>query len=193
MNPKIRKPKSENRNKSKIKKLKPPLTDKDVKALRAGDRIVISGRIFAARDAAHRLWGKNPPFAPKGAILYYASPTPTQKGAVIGSIGPTTATRMDPFTPDLLKQGVKLTIGKGFRGPAVKEALKHYKAAYLVVPGGTAALLSKQVKSSRIIAFPELGPEAVLELEVHDFPAVVAIDSKGGDLFEQGKKKYRIK
>jgi fumarate hydratase subunit beta len=181
------------KTKSKIKKLKPPLTDKDVKTLKAGDKVLISGIIYAARDAAHRLFDKKPPFEPKGAILYYASPTPAKKGKVIGSIGPTTASRMDPFTPDLLKLGLKLTIGKGYRGVAVKEAMKHYKAAYLVVPGGAAAALSKHVKKAHIIAFPDLGPEAALELEVADFPAIVAIDSKGGDLFEQGKKKFRIK
>jgi fumarate hydratase subunit beta len=149
--------------------------------------------MFAARDAAHRLFEKKPPFEAAGGILFYASPTPTRKGKVIGSIGPTTATRMDPFTPTLLRLGLKLMIGKGRRGPEVKEAMKKYKAAYLVVPGGTAAALSRHVKSSRTIAYPDLGPEAVLELEVADFPAIVAIDCKGGDLFEQGKKKYHIK
>lgn len=173
--------------------LSPPLSDKDVKSLRAGDRVMISGLIYAARDAAHRLWDKKPPFNAEGAILYYASPTPTKKGAVIGSIGPTTATRMDAFTPNMLKLGVKVTIGKGRRGEKVKEAMKQYKAVYLVVPGGTAAVLSKHVKRAAVIAYPELGPEAVLELEVKNFPAIVAIDSKGGDLFEQGRKKYRLK
>jgi fumarate hydratase subunit beta len=179
--------------KSEIQKIKAPLTDKDIKALKAGDKVLISGRIFTARDAAHKLFGDKPPFDPKGEILYYASPTPAQRGKVIGSIGPTTATRMDPFTPGLLKQGIKLTIGKGARGPEVKEAMKKYKAAYLVVPGGTAAALSKHVKRSTVIAYPDLGPEAVLELEVSDFPAIVAIDCKGGDLFEKGKRKYHVK
>lgn len=174
-------------------KLKAPLADKDIKALKAGDRVLISGKIFTARDAAHRLFGKKPPFDPKGGILYYASPTPAPKGKVIGSIGPTTASRMDRFTPDLLKAGIKLTIGKGSRSPEVKAAMKKYKAAYLVVPGGAAAALSRHVKRSTTIAYPDLGPEAVLELEVHAFPAIVAIDCRGGDLFEQGKKKYRIK
>jgi fumarate hydratase subunit beta len=177
--------------KSKTIKLKPPLTDKDIQALRAGDKVLISGRMFAARDAAHRLFGKKPPFEVNGQILYYASPTPPKRGKAIGSIGPTTATRMDPFTPGLLKLGLKLTMGKGRRGPEVKSAMKKYKAAYLVVPGGTAALLSRHVKKSVVVAYPDLGPEAVLELEVTDFPAIVAIDSKGGDLFEQGKKQYK--
>ena len=179
------------KTKSKTIKLKPPLTDAIVKALKAGDKVSITGKIYAARDSAHRIFDGHPPFEPKGSILYYASPSPTRQGTVIGSIGPTTATRMDPFTPDLLKLGVKITIGKGSRGPEVIAAMKKYKAAYLAVPGGAAALLSKQVKKSKVIAYPDLGPEAVLELEVFDFPAIVAIDCKGANLFEQGKKKYK--
>jgi len=179
--------------KSKIKKIKPPLTDKDIRALKAGDRVLISGQIFTARDAAHRMFDKKPPFETKGTILYYASPTPARKGRAIGSIGPTTATRMDPFTPDLLKLGLKITIGKGRRGPEVVEAMKKYKAAYLVVPGGTAAALSRHVRKATLVAYPDLGPEAVLELEVAEFPAIVAIDCKGGDLFEQGKRQYHVK
>jgi fumarate hydratase subunit beta len=177
----------------KIIKLKPPITAKDVISLKAGDHVLISGKIFAARDSAHRLFGNKPPFDPAGAILYYASPTPPRKGMVIGSIGPTTATRMDPFTPQLLKLGIKLTIGKGLRGKEVIDAMKKYKAAYLVVPGGAAALLSKHIRKSTVIAYPDLGPEALLELEVVDFPAIVAIDCKGENLFETGKKKYQQK
>jgi fumarate hydratase subunit beta len=187
------KAKKSTKAKAKFQKLKPPITDKDVKALKVGDRVLISGKIFAARDAAHKIFDKRPPFQAEGAVLYYASPAPTRKGKVIGSIGPTTATRMDPFTPDLLKLGVKLTIGKGTRGEEVKEAMKKYKAAYLVVPGGTAALMTRYIRKSTIIAYPDLGSEAVLELDVVDFPAMVAIDCKGGDLFEQGKKKYQTK
>lgn len=179
--------------KPKYIKLTSPLSDKDVKALRVGDRVLISGMIYTARDAAHRLFGKKPPFEINGAVLYYASPTPAPKGKVIGSIGPTTATRMDPFTPYLIKVGLKLMIGKGRRGPEVIAAMKKYKAAYLVVPGGAAAALSRHVRNVSVLAYPDLGPEAVLQLEVVDFPAIVAIDSKGADLFEQGKKKYRTK
>ena len=173
--------------------LKPPLTEKEIKSLKIGDEVLITGKIFTARDAAHRLFGKKPPFDAKGAILYYASPTPAKPGKVIGSIGPTTASRMDLFLPNLLKLGLKVTIGKGRRGEEAKAAMKKYKAVYLVVPGGAAALLSKHVKKSTVLAFPELGPEAVLELEVVDFPALVAIDSKGADLFELGRKKYQRK
>jgi fumarate hydratase subunit beta len=179
--------------KSKIIKLIPPLTDKDIKALKIGDEVMISGKIITARDAAHRIFGKHPPFETKGSILYYASPTPTKKDKVIGSIGPTTSTRMDPFTPALLKLGVKATIGKGRRGKEVIDAIKKYKSVYLVVPGGTAASLSRHVKKSSVIAYPDLGSEAILELDVTDFPAIVAIDSKGEDLFEQGRKKYASK
>ncbi len=178
--------------KAKTISLKPPLTDKDIKALKIGDRVLISGTIFAARDSAHKLFDGRPPFEPNGAVLYYASPTPARKGQPIGSIGPTTSTRMDPFTPQMLKLGVKATIGKGRRGPAVVKALKKHNAVYLVVPGGAAAAMSKHVRRSKIIAYPDLGPEAVLELDVVAFPAIVAIDSKGKDLFEEGKKKYAV-
>ncbi|MBU0671948.1 MAG: FumA C-terminus/TtdB family hydratase beta subunit [Candidatus Margulisbacteria bacterium] len=173
-------------------KLETPIDSKDVQALKAGDRVLISGKIFTARDAAHKIFAERPPFDPAGAILYYASPTPTRKGFAIGSIGPTTAARMDPFTPALLKAGIKITIGKGRRGQEVVAAMKKFKAAYLVVPGGVAAALAKHVRKSTIIAYPDLGPEAVLELDVVNFPAIVAIDSKGGDLFEQGKEQYKI-
>lgn len=171
-------------------KISAPLSDKDVEALKAGDQVLISGKIYTARDAAHMRFGDNPPFDVKGQILYYASPTPTPPGKIIGSIGPTTASRMDAFTPALLKQGLKGMIGKGRRSREVIEAIKKYKAVYFVVPGGVAALLSKHVKEAKVIAYPELGTEAVLELEVADFPAIVAIDSKGGNLFEEGKKRY---
>lgn len=171
-------------------KLVPPLSDKTVAGLKIGDRVLISGKIYAARDSAHNIFGEQPPFEPEGAILYYASPTPTRKGFAIGSIGPTTATRMDPFTHGLLKAGVKITIGKGRRSDAVIKSMKKHGAAYLVVPGGAAAALSKHVRKSTIIAYPDLGPEAVLELDVMNFPAIVAIDSKGNDLFEEGRKQY---
>ncbi|MFC1511561.1 FumA C-terminus/TtdB family hydratase beta subunit [Candidatus Margulisiibacteriota bacterium] len=190
--PKRKKIKKTRTKKSKALKLTPPLTDKDIRSLKVGDKVVITGKVIVARDAAHRFFDKRPPFDPKGAILYYASPTPARKGKVIGAIGPTTATRMDPFTPDLIKLGLKVTMGKGIRGEEVIEAMKKYKAAYLVVPGGIAALLSKYVKKAKTIAYPDLGPEAVMELEVYNFPAIVAIDSRGGNLFVQGKKKYCV-
>lgn len=164
-------------------KLTTPLSDKDIKALKAGDEVLISGIIYTARDAAHQRFGSKRPFDIKGQIIYYASPTPTPPGKIIGSIGPTTSSRMDAFTPELLKKGLKAMIGKGSRSKEVVAAIKKYKAVYLVVPGGVAAMLSKHVKRMRVLAYPDLGAEAVHELEVENFPAIVAIDSRGGDLF----------
>lgn len=172
-------------------KLSTPLDDKTVKKLKIGDRILLNGKIYVARDSAHKLFGDKPPFPAKGSILFYASPTPARKGEVIGSIGPTTASRMDGFVQPLLKLGLKGMIGKGRRSAAVKELIKKHNAVYFVVPGGTAALLHQHVKKAAVLAYPELGPEAVLEIQVMDFPVIVAIDPKGRDLFEEGKKKYR--
>jgi len=165
--------------------IKTPLSEKEVGKLKAGDQVLISGTLYTARDAAHAKFGAKPPFNVKGAIIYYASPTPTPPGKVIGSIGPTTSSRMDAFTPTLLKQGLSGMIGKGRRSAEVVAAIKKHKAVYFVVPGGTAALLSKHVKKSTVLAYPELGAEAVHQLEVVNFPAIVAIDSKGNDLFAQ--------
>ncbi len=176
-----------------MKKISAPLTDELINSLRAGDELLISGKLYTARDAAHQAFGDKPPFDLKGQIIYYASPTPSRPGQVIGAIGPTTASRMDAFLEPLLRAGLKATIGKGNRGPEAVELMKKYGAVYLLVPGGTAALLSRHVKKSTVIAYPQLGPEAVLELEVLDFPAIVAIDSRGNNLFEEGKKKYQIK
>jgi fumarate hydratase subunit beta len=172
------------------KKIEAPLTNADVEALKAGDNVLVSGKIYMARDAAHKKFKEKLPFDIKGQILFYASPTPAKPGAIIGSIGPTTSGRMDAFTPNLLDQGLKVMIGKGQRSPEVVAAMKKNKAVYLVVPGGVAALLSKYIKKAAVIAYPELGPEAAQELEVVDFPTIVAIDSNGGDIFEIGKKEY---
>ncbi|OGB89629.1 fumarate hydratase [candidate division WOR-1 bacterium RIFCSPHIGHO2_01_FULL_53_15] len=172
------------------KKIEAPLTDSDVEALRAGESVLVSGKLYMARDAAHKKFKDNPPFDIKGQILFYASPTPSKPGAIIGSVGPTTAGRMDAFTPALLDKGLKAMIGKGERSAEVVEAMKKNKAVYLVVPGGVAALLSKYIKQATVIAYPELGPEAVQALEVVDFPTIVAIDSEGNDIFEIGKKNY---
>jgi fumarate hydratase subunit beta len=172
------------------KKIGAPLTDRDVESLKAGDDVLVSGKIYTARDAAHREFKNQPPFDLKGQILFYASPTPARPGAIIGSLGPTTSSRMDAFTPPLLAAGLKAMIGKGERSPEVVAAMKQHKAVYLMVPGGVAALLSQYIKKATVIAYPELGPEAVLELEVIDFPTIVAIDSQGNDLFALGKKQY---
>ncbi|MBI5078456.1 fumarate hydratase C-terminal domain-containing protein, partial [Candidatus Saganbacteria bacterium] len=158
-----------------VKKIKAPLSDKEIESLRAGDSVLISGKIYTARDAAHRRFGENPPFDLSGQILYYASPTPAKPGSIIGSIGPTTSSRMDAFAPSLLEKGLKATIGKGRRSQEVIDAIIKNKAVYLVVPGGAAALLSKHIKKSKIVAYPELGPEPVLELEVADIPTIAAL------------------
>ena len=164
-------------------KISTPLDNAAISKLKAGDQVLISGKIYTARDAAHMKFGNKPPFDLKGQIIYYASPTPTKPGKIIGSIGPTTSSRMDAFAPDLFKLGLKGTIGKGRRSIEVIAAMKKNKAVYFVVPGGVAALLSKHVIASKIIAYPELGPEAVLELTVEDFPVIVAIDAKGKSLW----------
>ncbi|KAF0134841.1 MAG: fumarate hydratase subunit beta [Candidatus Saganbacteria bacterium] len=167
-----------------MKEISTPLDDKTIKSLKAGDQVLISGIVYVARDAAHQ---KGIPFDVKGQIIFYAGPTP---GDPIGSIGPTTASRMDPFILPLLKKGLKATIGKGPRSEGVKKAHKKYKAVYFTATGGAAALLSKTVVRSEVIAYPELGAEAILKLEVVKFPAIVAYDSHGGDLFQKGRKKY---
>lgn len=170
-----------------IKNINAPLDAKTIKTLKAGDRVLISGTLYVARDMAHK---KGIPFKVKGQIIFYAGPTP---GKPIGSIGPTTSSRMDPFTIPLLEKGLAGMIGKGARGDEIKKAIKKYKAVYFVATGGAAALLGATVKKSEVIAYPELGPEAVLKLEVLNFPAIVAYDSYGGDLFELGVKKYRAR
>ena len=169
-----------------MKKISTPLTDEAVKDLKAGDQVLITGTLYVARDAAHQR-GLDFPMA--GQIIFYAGPTP---GKPLGSIGPTTASRMDPFTIPLLEKGLKGMIGKGARNKEVKEAIKKFKAVYFVATGGAAALLGKTVRKAEVIAYPDLGPEAVLKIEVLDFPVLVAYDAQGGDLFEEGRKKYQV-
>jgi fumarate hydratase subunit beta len=179
--------------------LKTPLTEKDLKTLKIGDRVLISGKIFTARDAAHKrlaelIEAKKPlPIDLKGQIIYYCGPTPAKPGHVIGSAGPTTSSRMDSYTPALLVLGLKGTIGKGKRSTEVRATLKKNKAVYFAAAGGAGALLSKHIKSAKVVAYPELGPEAIYELEVKDFPVIVANDIKGRDLFEEGIRKYQKK
>jgi fumarate hydratase subunit beta len=181
------------------KKINLPLTEKIIASLKAGDEVLLSGVLYVARDAAHKrmveaLDKGNPlPFDIKGQTIYYMGPSPAPPGKVIGSAGPTTSSRMDDYTPRLLAAGLKGMIGKGVRSNEVKEALKKYKAVYLGAIGGAGALISKTITKSEVIAYPELGPEAVLKLEVKDFPATVINDVYGGDLYEQGKKKYKLK
>jgi len=175
----------------------PPLTDEIVAGLHAGDRVTISGVVYVGRDAAHERMvealekGQSLPFDPRGQIIYYMGPSPTRPGKASGSAGPTTAGRMDPYTPALLTAGLKGMIGKGSRGPAVRDALKQHKAVYFAALGGVAAVAAKSIKSSRVIAYEDLGPEAVLRLEVENLPAIVVNDMYGGDAYEAGKAKYK--
>ncbi|GAB6044948.1 Fe-S-containing hydro-lyase [Caminibacter profundus] len=180
-------------------RLKTPLTDEDVIKLKAGDIVYLTGTIYTARDAAHKRLvdliekGEPLPFELKGAVIYYVGPTPPKPGEPIGSAGPTTSYRMDSFAPILIEKGQKGMIGKGKRNEAVKEACKKHKAVYFGAVGGAGALLAERIKSAEVIAYPELGPEAVRKLEVEDFPVVVVNDSYGNDLYEQGRKEWENK
>lgn len=177
--------------------LKTPLSDKEVEGLHSGDKVLITGFIYTARDAAHKRLielidkGQDLPFDIKGQVIYYVGPTPPKPGKPIGSAGPTTSYRMDTYTVKLLEKGLKATIGKGNRTPPVIEAMKKHKAVYLAAVGGAGALISKTIKKAEIIAYEDLGPEAIRKLHVEDFPAVVVNDVYGSDLYEIGVKKYR--
>ena len=177
-------------------KLKTPLTDADVESLRIGDRVLLSGIIYTARDAAHKRLidlidaGKPLPFELKGSVIYYVGPAPAPPGKPIGSAGPTTSYRMDPFAPRLIAAGLKGMIGKGNRAPEVIEAIKRYKAVYFGAIGGAGALMAKSIVASEIIAYEDLGPEAIRRLEVRDLPLFVINDTVGGDLYQEGMKQY---
>ena len=177
-------------------RLKTPLSDEDVSRLKAGDIVYLSGTIYTARDAAHKRLvdliekGEPLPFDLKGAVIYYVGPTPPKPGEVIGSAGPTTSYRMDSYAPTLIEHGLKGMIGKGRRNDAVKEACKKHKAVYFGAVGGAGALLAQRIKDAKVIAYEELGPEAVRELVVEDFPVVVVNDTFGNDLYEEGRKQW---
>jgi len=174
-----------------------PLSKQDVAALCAGDRVLLSGVAYAARDTAHKRLvkllenGEEPPFALDGQAIYYAGPSPTRPGEVIGSAGPTTSGRMDRYTPALLKAGVRATIGKGKRSVETVEAMKQYGAVYFAVVGGCAARIAQSIVACDVVAFPELGPEAVRRLEFKDLPVFVVNDVTGRDLYDEGAAKYR--
>jgi fumarate hydratase subunit beta len=174
---------------SEIKKLQAPLSDADIRSLKAGDEVSVSGVVYTARDMAHKRLceaieaGLELPFELAGAIIYFVGPTPAPPGRVIGAAGPTTSSRMDPFSPTLIAKGLKATIGKGYRGDGVRDALKKYAAVHLSTIGGAGALLSRHIVSAKVIAYEDLGTEAVRRLEVVDFPAVVAYDSYGNSVY----------
>jgi len=174
---------------SKIKQLQPPLSETDVRALKAGDEVSITGVIYGARDMAHKRLcqaidsGAELPFALEGAIIYFVGPTLARPGRVIGAAGPTTSSRMDAFSPKLIAKGLKAMIGKGYRGAEIREALKKYGAVHLSTIGGAGALLSKHIIAAEVIAYEDLGTEAIRKLEVVDFPAIVAYDSYGSCVY----------
>jgi fumarate hydratase subunit beta len=179
------------------KRIAAPLTDEDVRELHAGDVVLVNGTIYAARDAAHKRMlelldeGEPLPFDPKGAIVYYVGPTPAKPGHVSGSAGPTTASRMDAYTPRLLELGLKGIMGKGGRGPVVREALQRHTAVYMAALGGGGALAALAIKAQEVIAFEELGPEAVRRMEVEDFPVWVVDDYEGRDFYAETVAPWR--
>lgn len=178
------------------KKLTMPLTEEMAKGLKCGDNVLISGVIYTGRDAAHKRLcellaeGKELPIDVKDAVIYYVGPAPAQPGQVIGSAGPTTSYRMDAYAPALLDIGLRGMIGKGKRSPEVVESMKKNGAVYFGAIGGAGALLAKCIKKAEVVAYEDLGAEAIRRLEVEDLPAVVIIDSEGNNLYEQGRSDY---
>jgi fumarate hydratase subunit beta len=176
-----------------------PLTSEDTKQLNAGDVVYLTGVLYTARDAAHKRLvellekGEELPFDLEGSVIYFVGPTPPKPGDPIGSAGPTTSYRMDSFSPTMLKHGSKGMIGKGKRNQAVIDACVEYDGIYFGATGGAGALLGKQIKSAEVIAYPELGPEAVRRLEVEDFPVTVINDTHGNDLYQMGREQYEVK
>ncbi len=173
-----------------------PISLDIIDKLSAGDSLLLSGVVYVARDAAHRRLvaalkeGNKLPFEIAGQTLYYMGPSPARPGRASGAAGPTTSGRMDAYTPPLLAAGLRVMIGKGDRSAEVKEAMRRSRAIYLAATGGAGALLAKAVQKAEVIAYPELGPEAVLRLEVENMPVIVAYDTGGGDLFAAGRAKY---
>lgn len=180
----------------KPKRLTTPWSDETVNELRAGDLVLINGVMYGARDAAHKRLvealerGEALPADLRGQIVYYVGPTPARPGRVIGSAGPTTSTRMDAYAPTLMTQGLKGMIGKGFRSKAVLEAMQRYRAVYMAATGGAGALLARCFTRAEVVAYEDLGTEALFRFEVTDFPAIVVNDAYGGDLYAEGKKAF---
>lgn len=180
------------------KYIQAPITENDIVDLKIGDSVLISGTIYVARDAAHKRMqemldaNEKLPFELKNNLIYYMGPSPAREGRTIGSAGPTTSSRMDKYAPTLLDLGLKGMVGKGKRSKEVKEAVIRNKAVYFAAIGGAGALLSKAIVKSEIIAFEDLGAEAILKLEVKEFPVIVVMDSKGNDLYETAIKDFNI-
>ncbi|MDR2573284.1 MAG: Fe-S-containing hydro-lyase [Desulfovibrio sp.] len=174
-----------------------PFDDATARSLRAGDSVLLSGTIIAARDAAHKELvetlrrGEKLPIDLRGAVVYYVGPAPAKPGQPIGSAGPTTSGRMDAYTPALIEQGIKGMIGKGYRKPEVVEAMKKHGVPYLAAVGGVGALIARSIKKYEVLAYEELGPEALAAMKVENFPAIVVIDADGNDYYEQGQTPYR--
>lgn len=183
----------------KTRKIKTPLNEDVITSLHAGDMVLLSGEIYTARDVAHRrlyeslLKGEKLPVDLSKTVLFYAAPTPTPPKKVIGSIGPTTSYRMDFFTPKLIEAGLRAMIGKGNRAPEVVQAIQNYKAVYFGAIGGIAALMSQCVKKAELIAYEDLGPEAIRKLTVSDLPLVIINDFEGNDLYSSQRQKWHIK
>lgn len=181
------------------KKITTPLTDEIVIGLKAGDNVLISGTIYTARDAAHKRLvelidsGQELPFDVKGQIIYFAGPTPPKPGQVIGSAGPTTSYRMNAYTPKVIQAGQKGMIGKGEMSAEVVAQMKEHKAVYFAAVGGAGALIAKSITAAEVIAYEDLGAEAIRKLTVKDFPAIVALDCFGGNLYKDGLAKYSQK
>ncbi len=173
-----------------------PLDDDMLMKFKSGDKLLITGTILTGRDAAHKRLvdlirkGEDLPVDIKGQIIYFVGPTPARPGNAVGSAGPTTSYRMDAYSPELIKLGLKGMIGKGGRSQPVIDAMKEYKAVYMAATGGAGALISKCIKSSEIVAYEDLGPEAIRKMEVEDFPVIVINDVYGNDLYAEGAKKY---
>ena len=179
------------------KRIHAPLVAQELETLRAGDSVLLSGTIYTGRDAAHKRLcalvaeGKPLPFDIRGQVIYYAGPCPAKPGDAIGSCGPTTSHRMDAYAPTLCDLGLIGMIGKGQRSPAVIDAIRRNGGVYFAATGGAGALIAGSVKAARVIAFEDLGTEAIRELQVADLPLIVAIDSEGGNLYEEGPARYR--
>ncbi|MFI3202508.1 MAG: Fe-S-containing hydro-lyase [Eubacteriales bacterium] len=179
-----------------VSHLKIPFQEEDLEVLQAGDYVFLTGTLYTARDAAHKRMdeklneGEELPFLIKGQVIYYMGPSPAREGRPIGSAGPTTSSRMDKYTPRLLNLGMKGIIGKGKRSKEVSDSLVKNRAVYFAAVGGAGALLSKAIQSSSVIAYEDLGTEAIRKLEVVDFPVIVVIDARGNDLYEMAKKEY---